>query len=169
MSDRSHAILPDSSELIACWYGAQGTGAFSDFAPIRFFDSGSNERSGRMNTELLDSIVAGFYRASVGAIPWGEALLPLQQAMSAWVVRFRWTAHAHGAARGFEDRDPFRAAEVIVVGHGVGSPLTEGGKIGFSHSAAGISKGIMWPLSSIRIDTSGKIFFQRSRSVCRSK
>lgn len=40
-----------------------------------------------MNTELFDHIVAGFYRAAVGAIPWGEALLPLQQAMEAWVVQ----------------------------------------------------------------------------------
>lgn len=40
-----------------------------------------------MNSALFDNIVAGFYRAAVGTIPWGEALLPLQQAMAAWVVQ----------------------------------------------------------------------------------
>lgn len=39
-----------------------------------------------MNTELFDDTVAGFYRAAVGTISWGQALLPLQQAMSAWLV-----------------------------------------------------------------------------------
>lgn len=40
-----------------------------------------------MNTELFDNTVAGFYRAAVGTVPWGEALLPLQQAMGAWIVQ----------------------------------------------------------------------------------
>lgn len=39
-----------------------------------------------MNAELFDTTVAGFYRAAVGTLSWGEALLPLQQAMSAWLV-----------------------------------------------------------------------------------
>lgn len=35
----------------------------------------------------FDEIVAGFYRAACGAITWGEAILPVQQAVSAFLVQ----------------------------------------------------------------------------------